>query len=144
MAERYEIKVETGAVNVPVKDEEGNELGKIKINPSDMNIVTRYEKVVEDLNGTEFGEERELTTEELIKFSDTIKEKFDYLLDYPVSEVLFSKCNPLTVISNGDFFFENVLIAVASLIEKITNQRVEKKLKKIKKVTSKYEKKYHN
>lgn len=139
----YEIKVDTGAINVPVKNEDGELLGEIKINPADMNIVERYEKVVDFFNEVKFDDDKEVTTEDIINLSNTIKEQIDYLFDYAVSNTLFTKCNPLTVISNGDFFFENVLESIAGLIEKITNQRIEKKMKKIKKVTDKYTTKYH-
>ena len=141
--EVYEEKIQTGAVNIVIKDEDDETLGTIKINPSDMDIVERYDKVVEELNKIKFEEDAEVSTEEIMSLSNTIKEKFDYLFNYPVSSVLFSKCSPLTVISSGDFFFEDVMNRLAGLIEKITDQRVKKKLAKIKKVTAKYDKKYH-
>lgn len=142
--ESYDIKVDTGAINVLVRDKDGDALGHIKINPADMDILKRYGKVADKFNAIEFEEGKEPTDEELIELSDMVKGQFDYLLNYPVSEVLFSKCSPLTIISDGDFYFENVMKGLEPVLEKITNKRVAKKMKKIKKYTDKYAPKYHN
>ncbi len=142
--EKYDIKVDTGAVNVPVRDSDGEILGTIKINPADLDIIKRYTKVVDKFNSIEFKEDEEVSDEKLLEISDMIKEQYDFLLNYPVSDVLFSKCSPLTIISDGDFFFENVINNLAIVIEKITKKRVEKKMKKIKKYTNKYAPNYHN
>ncbi len=96
--------------------------------------------MVDFFNGISFAsnltEEQKL--EEVNKLSDGIGKQFDYLLGYNVSEGLFNKCGPLTIIKNGDFFFENVLEGIGGLIEKITQQRINKKLAKIRNATAKY------
>lgn len=140
----YDIKVDTGATNVRIRDFDGEILGVVKINPTDVDIVERYTTVVDKFNNLDFGKDEKVSDEQMLKLSDMIKEQFDYLFNYSVSKVFFSKCSPLTIISDGDFYFENVFNNLAPVIEDIVNVRVQKKMKKIKKYTDKYAPKYHN
>ena len=131
------LSVDTGSVLINV-DDKGEIIGQFRFNPSDMDIVRRYETVVDSLNAITIAEDA--GADELLKISDEIKKQFDYLLNYNVSEGIFAKCNPFSMTAGGDFYFENVLDGIAGLIEKTTNQRIEKKRKKIEKATSKYHK----
>ena len=45
--------------------------------------------------------------EEYPKLDDEIRGQLDYLLNGSVSEGVFAKCAPLTMISNGDFFLRD-------------------------------------
>lgn len=131
------LSIDSGVVNIPVNDN-GEIIGHIRFNPNDIDIVRRYESVIETLNKVTLPDKP--TTEELLEFSDIIKAQIDALLGYPVSDVLFSKCNPLSPITNGDLFFENVLEGLKVLIETTFKQKIEKKRKKIQAATSKYHK----
>ncbi len=131
------LSVDTGSVLINV-DDKGEIIGQFRFNPSDMDIVRRYETVVDALNAITIAEDA--GADELLKISDEIKKQFDYLLNYNVSEGIFAKCNPFSMTAGGDFYFENVLDGIAGLIEKTTNQRIEKKRKKIEKATAKYHK----
>lgn len=133
----FVLSIDSGAMNIPVNDN-GEIIGYIKFNPNDFDIIKRYDGVVETLNNISLS--AEATPEELLKVSDQVKEQIDILLGYPVSEVIFSKCNPFTPVTNGDFFFENVLDGLVNLIERTMNQRLEKKRKKIQAATAKYHK----
>ena len=93
---------------------------------------------MEFFNSTEFSEGS--SEQEIMEYSDHVKEQFDYLFGYQVSEVLFQKCGPLTIVSGGDFFFESVLDGISSIIEQITNERIEKKMAKVRKATARYHK----
>lgn len=136
--EIMELSVDTGSVVVEVKNERDEKIGEIEILPTDFEILNRYEKVVEFFNSLEVSENPD--EKELNALSESIKEQFDYLFNYSVSECVFSKCGPLTIVSNGDFFFEDVLVKICGLIEKITDRRVKKKMAKVKKATAKYHK----
>ena len=131
------LSVDTGSALINV-DDKGEIIGQFRFNPSDMDIVRRYETVVDALNAITIAEDA--GADELLKISDEIKKQFDYLLNYNVSEGIFAKCNPFSMTAGGDFYFENVLDGIAGLIEKTTNQRIEKKRKKIEKATAKYHK----
>lgn len=140
MAENMKLTVNTGAVVIDLEDEKGRKLGQFDFVPTDSNILDRYEKVVEFFNSTKFqdGLTEEQTEQEIKNYTQAVREQFDFLFDYPVSQEIFSHCGPLTVVANGDLFFETVLEGIAGLIEKVLDQRIKKKLDKIKKVTGKY------
>lgn len=142
MAEILKLEVDTGASTIEVVDKDSEKLGEFKFNPSDPGIVKRYENVIDFFNGVEFGQDLtdDQKIEEIGKLISAIQEQFNYLLGYKVDESLFGTCSPLAVIANGDFYFENVLEGIGNLVSKTTNQRVSKKLAKVKKATAKYNK----
>lgn len=135
--EKLTLKVDTGAVTVDVENENGKKIGEFEFVLTDTDIVNRYGSVVEFFNNVSFNENE--GNEEIVKkFSSQIRDQFDHLFNYPVSDSIFSKCGPLTPVQNGDFFFEVVLDGIRGIIENVTNERVEKKMKKIRKATAKY------
>lgn len=140
MSENMKLTVNTGAIVIDLEDEKGRKLGQFDFVPTDSNILDRYEKVVEFFNSTKFqdGLTEEQSEQEMKNYAKAVREQFDFLFDYPVSQEIFSHCGPLTVVANGDLFFETVLDGIAGLIEKVLDQRIKKKLDKIKKVTGKY------
>lgn len=140
--QELKLKVNTGAVQVAIENENGRKIGEFEFIPTDTDIVNRYGKVVDFFNNVKFDQEaKEDEKEEKIRqFSAQIREQLDYLLNYTVSENIFQQCGPLTVTQNGDFFFESVLDGICSIIEQTTNERMEKKLNKIKAATAKYHK----
>lgn len=133
--ETMKLSVDTGSVLINI-DDKGESIGQFRFNPSDMDILRRYESVEKAFEEMTFPEDG--GAEDLLKVSDEIKKQFDFLLNYNVSNEIFAKCNPLSMTASGDFYFENVLDGIAGLIEKATNQRVEKRTKKVQKATEKY------
>lgn len=134
------LNVSTTAVTVPIcdVDAKGNEIeiGAFRFNPSDIDIVRRYEQVIDKLNAMEISED----IDEVLKASDIMKEQFNYLLGYNVSDDIFKICNPFSPTSNGDFFVEVVLDGIANIVETVTNERIAKKEAKIRRATAKYKK----
>lgn len=135
--EAMKLSVDTGAVVIDI-DDRGERIGQFRFNPSDLDIVKRYGKVVEALSNIDIPEDP--GEDEIFRISDEIKKQFDYLLNYEVSKEIFAKCNPLTPISNGDLYCENVLEGIAGIIEKTMNERISKKQANIRKATAKYHK----
>jgi len=131
------LKVDTGLQHVKVKDAKGNVIGEFDIIPTDSNMVKRYASVAEFFDKLSLPQNP--TDEQLIKASDDVCDQFDYLLGDGVSEGLFGKCGPFTLLSNGDLFFENVLDGIAGMLSKASEERAKKKLNKIKMATAGYE-----
>lgn len=131
------LSVDTGSILINV-DDKGEIIGQFRFNPTDMDIVRRYDKVAEKLNSIVIEDDAD--ADKLLEVADEVKSQFDYLLNYSVSDGIFAKCYPFSMTADGDFYFEKVLDGIVGLIEKTTNQRVEKKLKKIQKATAKYHK----
>lgn len=138
------ITVETGAQKYALLDKDGDKLGEFKFHPSDSRILRRYEKVVDFFNSDDFSnsvsDSDDSDLSQFLELEDKVAQQFDFLLGYPVSDGLFCGCGAFSPTSDGDLYFEKALEAIAGVIEKTTNQRIQKKLKKIRKVTAKYEK----
>ena len=138
MSEVMKLQVDTGAITVDVEDEKGNSVGQFEFNPADSNILKRYGAVVDFFNAVTFDdtlpEDEQIT--QMNKLADDIGAQFDFLLGYPVAESVFRRCGPLSVMRNGEFFFESVLEGIGGIIEKVTAQRLDKKLKKISKAAA--------
>lgn len=131
------LSVDTGSVLINIEDK-GDIIGQFRFNPADIDIAKRYKKVIDSMNKIEISENS--SDEEIFKATDEIKNQFDYLLNYNVSGEIFKKANPLTPTANGDFYCENVLDGIREIIEKTTEERLEKKVAKINKATKKYHK----
>lgn len=137
--ENINVKVNTGAVNVILRDEFEEEIGSFKFIPTDLDIAERFDKAISEFENIKVSENVSLN--EFTEITNKIKGIFDYLLNYKVSDTLFKVCNPLTPVNNGDFYLEVCLETIANLIEEIFNKRIEKKKARIQKATSKYTKK---
>jgi len=135
--ETMKLSVDTGSILIDI-DDKGDIIGQFRFNPNDLDIINRFEKVVEKLESLSIPDDAD--TDAVFRVADEIKTQMDYLLNYDVSKEIFSKCNPLTLTTSGDFYFENVIEGVAELIEKTTNKRIAKKKAKIQKATAKYHK----
>ena len=142
MADVMKLQVETGTVTVQLEDEQGQVIGQFELNPADSNILKRYGAVAEHFGAIrlEETEDEQKQLEQMNALADDIAGQFDYLLGGGVAEGIFAKCGPLTVTKNGDFFFEQVLEGIGSLVERITKKRLDRKLARIKRATAKYEK----
>lgn len=133
--EEIKLNINTGIIKVIIGDED-TQLGSFRFNPSDIDIVKRYDKVVGDIEALKIT--NETTYEEVLDISEQLKKCMDYLLNYDVSEDIFKVCNPLTPTTDGDFYFEHVLEGVGNVIESVTKERLERKHQKIKKALEKY------
>lgn len=133
MSKTLALNVDTGSILVEVKDK-GEKIGEFRFNPCDLDIAKRYEKVADVLSNLKVSDDPDM--DEVFAFSDKIKEQFDYLLNYKVSDAIFAKCNPLTPLADGGLYYVKVLDGIVGLFEQTTNQR----MSKINEATAKYHK----
>lgn len=136
-----ELRVDTGAVTVPIVDIDGTKLGEFKFNPVDSSILSRFDKFNAEMSGKDIQDElKDMDNVEAVqRFDEFVKEQFDYLLGYPVSDDLFSVCGPLTVVSNGDFYFEKLMEGIGGLIQQSVTERLKRKMERIRKATEEYQ-----
>lgn len=134
--EAMTLHVDTGSQLFNI-DDKGEIIGQFRFNPADPNIARRYEQVIEKLNAITISDNA--PQEEMFAATDEIQKQLDYLLNYKVSDQIFAKANPLTPLESGEFYFENVVNAIAKIIETVTDKRL-KKLEKVQKATAKYHK----
>lgn len=137
-----QIKISDGFKTYDIVNQDGKLLGQFSFNPSDVNIIYRYEEVVKSLQtiGQEMEEkEKELGLKEALSAMDVIVyEKINYLLNADVAKEFFSIMGPFTPLESGEYFVETVLGAIGHVIEMETGKRTKKMDAKIKKHTSKY------
>lgn len=124
---------------IEITNGKGEVTGSFLFNPTDFDILKRYESVqkhFENLKIDESGDQ----TESAFKISKEIKEQFDFLLNSDASESLFKNCNPLSPMQDGRMFFEYVFDTIAKFIEKELNTRLKKTKSRVDEYTAKYHK----
>lgn len=135
--ETMKLSVDTGSLLIDI-DDKGENIGQFRFNPNDLDIVKRYDEVVKTLETIQVPENSDENT--IFEISDELKRQMDYLLNYNVSSEIFAKCNPLTLTASGDFYIENVLEGIASLVKRTMDKNLSRKKAKIRKATAKYNK----
>ena len=135
--------------SVRIKRSDGKVLSEFFFNPSDANIVERYDDFVDGLKELsdkikdyeimkEKGNELDKTKNALKEISAEICQKVDKLLNNEVSDKIFSVMGPLSPLPNGDYYFVFIVEQIGIKIKNSTGQRLKKMEMKIKKHTAKY------
>lgn len=132
-----DIIIDDGSKVYNIKNKRGEILGKFTFRPSDTNIVNRYEEVAEFFNSFKMPEE----TDQAIKVAEKeMTEKMSYLIGGDAGEAFFSIMGPFSALASGELFVENVLGAVANVIERELSVRTKKVLCRMNKYVAKYHK----
>lgn len=128
--------IDDGLHNVVLKNNKGEVFSEFSFNPSDTGLLSRYDSFIEFLESLEIKEDGD-TASQILEFENSIKEKIDELFNRNVSESIFKTYSPCTIFANGDMFIEVVIKHMGDVIEKETDNRLKKKVAKIKKATEK-------
>ncbi len=128
--------IDDGLHNVVLKNKNGEVFSEFSFNPSDTGLLSRYDSFIEFLESIEIKEDGD-TASQILEFENSIKEKIDELFNRNVSESIFKTYSPCTIFANGDMFIEVVIKHMGDVIEKETDNRLKKKVAKIKKATEK-------
>lgn len=128
--------IDDGLHNVVFKNNKGEVFSEFSFNPSDTGLLSRYDSFIEFLESLEIKEDGD-TASQILEFENSIKEKIDELFNRNVSESIFKTYSPCTIFANGDMFIEVVIKHMGDVIEKETDNRLKKKVAKIKKATAK-------
>lgn len=133
-------------INIKKGDET---LASFSFNPSDANIVHRYDDFIAGLeelvtkiadyekeNSDKSKHEKAKAMLEAI--NKEIHEKVDTLVNAKVSKDIFSVMGALSPLPNGDYYFTFIVEQIGNKINNATGQRVKKMEMKIKKHTAKY------
>lgn len=137
------INVPTGLKKYDIADLEGNVLSSFYFNPADVDIVSRYDKAmenferkVEDIQKVEMDS----LSEKYENMKSIAYEMIDEIFNSNVAEKFFSIMSPFSLMEDGKSFLEVVIHAIGKVIENENGQRVQKADLKISKYTSKYRK----
>lgn len=132
------LVVDDGTVTVPIKNKQGQLVGKFIFSPTDMHLIDRYnevaddfEKIVEPLEHLDINPDG--TTDEgdaaaLAAMQEAVQRLYkacDYLFGGNMSEAFFGKVHPFSPV-NGKFYCENALEAVGNFISKQFNASTKK------------------
>ena len=128
--------IDDGLHNVVLKNKNGEVFSEFSFNPSDTGLLSRYDSFIEFLESLEIKEDGD-TASQILEFEKSIKEKIDELFNRNVSESIFKTYSPCTIFANGDMFIEVVIKHMGDVIKKETDNRLKKKVAKIKKATEK-------
>lgn len=128
--------VDDDSVTYNIRNKQGKLLGKFEFHPSDTNTVERFGEVVDYFNNLTLPD----NNDEAIKVAEKeLVDKVSYLIGADAKETFFNILGPFSILSSGELFVENVLGAVAKVIEKEMSVRT----KKLQHRTNKYVRKYH-
>lgn len=130
------IKINDGYKSYEIVNQDDKVLGIFRFNPADSNIVEKYNDIVESLKAVTAPDGSD--EESISKASCLIREKMNDLFGEDTSKTFFSITGPLSPLSNGQLFAENILEAIGAIIEKEMEVRVKKVRERMNKYTDKY------
>ena len=134
---------------IKIKDHTGKVLSQFSFNPSDANIIERYDRFVEGFDELskeimEYERKDNKDAEDSKKMLHSINEKInssvDYLLNAEVSGNIFSVMGALSPLPSGDYYLTFIIDQIGKKIENATGARMKQIDMKVKKYTSKYHK----
>lgn len=134
------IKIDDGSEVFDIVNIRGELLGQFTFIPSDFDLVKRYEDTVEAFEKmqTELQEKENPSLDDIKELDKRMGEQVDYLFHAHVSEKFFSITSPFTMLNSGQFFVENVINAIRSVIEEKRNVKLKAVQNHMKKYTAKY------
>lgn len=132
-----DIVIDDGSKVYNIKNKQGKMLGRFEFRPSDTNIVKRYEEVVDFFNSFKLPED---TNESMETAEKELKEKMSYLIGADADESFFSIMGPFSALASGELFIENVLGAIANVIENELSIRTKRVQRRMNKYVAKYHK----
>lgn len=121
------IKIDDGSKTYEIVNQDDVVLGTFTFNPSDANLVKRYEALVKDVEGfAEQYKDEVFTKEKFAQLQDELVKKMDDFVGADTSSTFFSICGALSPMANGKVFILTVLEAIGAVIEKETKKRIKK------------------
>lgn len=132
-----ELTIDTGLKTYTVKNTQGKKIGELVFNPTDTDIIKRYDEVISKLDQYESLIKENNGPESVVMVSDRIKQDITYIINGDSDIAFFSVQSPLTMI-NGKFYFENVLETISAVIKREFNIEMQKTTKRIKQYTGSY------
>lgn len=118
-------------------DIEGKHLFTIQLNAADLDIIKRYEEVVDFLDEII---KREMDTNEFFEMCEELKARLNKLFNSDISTPIFSVMNPFTPLTSGKLYIEEIIDKIGEIVEQELDTRVKKVQSRTNKYTAKYQK----
>lgn len=139
--DEFSIVIDDGAVEIPIRNTFGEQIGLFRFHPTDVNIVNRYNEVAEkfekvldplvnaNISANGEGEDSE-SVRILNEASDRMGELMDYVLNANSKEAFFQKTHMFAPIQ-GSFYCEKVYAAIGSYISRQFDAEVKRVNKRV-------------
>lgn len=130
------IVVDDGRVKEYVTNRYGEKIGIFYFNPSDLNIIERYNKVVKDFSkiteplrdvdiNSDGSTNDDISQAKMDEAKKRLFEACDYLFGGNLSEAFFAKVHPFSPV-NGRFYCENAIESVGDYISNCFDKELSK------------------
>lgn len=132
---------------VRIMDHTGKVLSEFSFNPSDVNIVDRYDDFVSGFDELEkkiiaYESDKEVDYEKnkkkLQMINEEIHKRINHLLNTDAADSIFSVMGALSPLPSGDYYLTFIVEQIAKKIQNATGERMKRIDMKIKKHTEKY------
>lgn len=148
--ETLKIVVDDGYKAYPIENLVGMQIGTLYFNPTDFNIVSRFnehigevQNVLEGLDGASINPDGSGVDDEaqaiLEQATAKLKPIFNNILGGNFFDAFFSMTSPFAI-TKGNFYVENAIDVLANLITNTFGEETKKIDKRVKKYTEQYEK----
>lgn len=133
------ITINDGTKIYEIRNQRGELKGKFTFAPTDSNIASRYEEVVDFFNHYEVPEDAEKEdVSEIIQ--EQLVKKISYLINADADDAFFKILGALTPLPSGYLYVEDVLYNIGKVIEKEFNMSTKKVQRRMNKYVAKYHK----
>lgn len=129
----------TGLIKFTFTDENGEVFSSFRMNPTDVNLLTRAEEVSAYFENRKDKVQENADGAALKAFNDEIEEKINYLLGYEASKDIFGTITATTINPDGEIFAWVVLDFIAEKLAPEMEKRAQKMQKNVSKYTAKYQ-----
>lgn len=130
------IKINDGSKSYEIVNQNDRVLGVFTFNPTDVNMVEKYNSIAGEIEAS-LKQANDGNEQTLIEVSKQIKEKISELIGGN-TDMFFNITSPLSPLSNGQLFIENLMEAIGQIIETEMNVRVKKIRARMNKYTGNY------
>lgn len=134
-----ELKINQGLRRYEVKDQDGNPIGDVRFNPSDLGLAARVEQAKKSLAEMVDNIPEDADVDTLAEIDRKVKAQFDYIFGSAVSEVFFSGVSSLAVCEDGSLVLENVMQAIAPIIADAQKAALDASSRRVAKHTTAYQ-----
>lgn len=147
MGKKYSIEIDDGKVEIDVYDQRKRKLGVLYVDPNDLNIFDRLEKMESVINNATKRVDdlikKKAKDKEIIvaikKADDDIKQALNVIFDYDVSSTIFKNTNCLST-HRGVTLIENFIDGILPILSEVTGTEQKVRQSHINKHTAKYAK----
>lgn len=120
------IRIDDGSKAYEIENQDGEVIGVFRFNPSDSNIVRRYEAVQKAIEEYAGKLDDDSSTEVWNAAQDELEKRVSELVGADLSQSFFAVCGAFSPMANGKLYIENVIDVIGQIIQKETKARMKK------------------